>query len=394
RSGGVWTQQGSKLTGSGETGSGQFGVSVALSADGNTALIGGQVDNGSVGAAWAFTRSGGVWTQQGTKLTGSGETGSGQFGWSVALSADGDTALIGGQVDNGSVGAAWAFTRSGGVWTQQGSKLTGSGETGSGEFGISVALSDDGDTALIGGWGDNGSVGAAWAFGSPRITSPSSLAFGSQTTGQPGPVDWLPVVNTGHAPLTFSGAAQIAGPDASDFAIPAGDDLCNGATLQRDQLCWIGVQLTAAADGPRTATLSFGANNTYPPTATVSLTGTGVAPNSGPQGSTGPQGASGPAGPAGPGGALVLVAFQARVSPKRVVVSYALTGPADITLKVARKGGRLRSVARKRGRAGVNRVTWNRKLAGKRAKPGTYRLVVTASANNKNATSALRIRLR
>src|SRR5213078_1183603 len=107
-------------------------------------------------------------------------------------------------------------------------------------------------------------VGAAWAFDSARIASPPSLAFGSQTTGQPGPVSWLPVVSSGHRPLTFSGPAQIAGPNASDFAIPAGDDLCNGATLERDQVCWIGVQFTAAADGPRAATLSFGANN-YPP---------------------------------------------------------------------------------------------------------------------------------
>ena len=104
-------QQGSKLT---ENGAPPFfGASVALSADGNTALIGGDLDNGNVGAAWVFTRSAGVWTQQGAKLTGSGETGAGWFGSSVALSADGNTALIGGFRDNGNVGAAWVFTRSG-----------------------------------------------------------------------------------------------------------------------------------------------------------------------------------------------------------------------------------------------------------------------------------------
>ena len=43
---------------------------MALSADGNTALIGGPYDHNEVGAAWVFTRSGEEWTQQGAKLTG------------------------------------------------------------------------------------------------------------------------------------------------------------------------------------------------------------------------------------------------------------------------------------------------------------------------------------
>ncbi len=172
RSGGAWIQQGGKLVGTGHVGEGEFahvgegefGTSVALSGDGDTALIGGPADNEDVGAAWVFTRSGSTWSQQGEKLTGAGETGSGRFGRSVTLSADGDTALIGGTRDNSNIGTAWVFTRSGSTWTQQGGKLTGTGEAGHGEFGRSVALSADGDTALVGAWGDNGNAGAAWAF--------------------------------------------------------------------------------------------------------------------------------------------------------------------------------------------------------------------------------------
>jgi hypothetical protein len=122
-------QQGPKLTGGEEIGKGQFGESVALSADGNTALIGGFADNGEVGAAWVFTRSGSTWEQQGPKITGGGEVGKGRFGYSVALATDGNTALIGGPRDNTSVGAAWTFTRSGSTWEQQGPKLTGGGES-------------------------------------------------------------------------------------------------------------------------------------------------------------------------------------------------------------------------------------------------------------------------
>jgi FG-GAP repeat len=89
--------------------------------------------------------------QQGSKLTGSGERSASEFGYSVALSSDGNTALIGGPGDNSGIGTAWVFTRSGSVWTQQGARLIGLSETGTGEFGYSVALSSEGDTALIGG---------------------------------------------------------------------------------------------------------------------------------------------------------------------------------------------------------------------------------------------------
>ena len=164
RSGSTWTLQGTKLTGSGESGVGEFGEAVALSAAGNTALIGGPGDSEGIGAAWVFVRSGSTWTQQGTKLTGSGESGPGAFGEAVALSADGNTALIGGPDDHEGVGAAWLFTRSGATWSQHGEKLVGGGEVRSGRFGFSVALSPEANTALIGGRGDNGAVGALWVF--------------------------------------------------------------------------------------------------------------------------------------------------------------------------------------------------------------------------------------
>ena len=163
RSGGVWTQQGPKLVGTGSTGAPAQGWSVALSSEGNTAIVGAPFDNGNIGAAWVFTRSGGVWTQQ-TKLTGSDATAGAQQGFSVALSSLGDTAIVGGPSDNQGVGAAWVFTRSGGVWTQQGAKLVGSGSGGKAGQGNAVSLSSDGDNALVGGDFDNNNTGAAWVF--------------------------------------------------------------------------------------------------------------------------------------------------------------------------------------------------------------------------------------
>jgi hypothetical protein len=164
RSGTTWTQQGSKLVGSGAVGKPEQGYSVAISQDGNTALVGGPYDNSSTGAAWVFTRSGGTWTQQGDKLVGTGAVGNAQQGNSVAISADGNTAIVGGYGDDSNAGAAWVFTRSGGTWTQQGGKLVGSGAVGKGYQGMSVAVSADGNTAFIGGGPDNTSTGAIWVF--------------------------------------------------------------------------------------------------------------------------------------------------------------------------------------------------------------------------------------
>lgn len=167
RSGGVWTQQGPKLMGTGAVGAAYQGTSVSISADGNTIIEGGWVDSNYTGAAWVFTCSGGVWTQQGPKLVGTGAingTNGAQQGVSVSLSADGNTAMIGGKGDSSYAGAAWVFTRSGTTWTQQGPKLVGAGAVGAATQGYFVSLSADGNTAIVGGPEDNNQTGAFWIF--------------------------------------------------------------------------------------------------------------------------------------------------------------------------------------------------------------------------------------
>ena len=183
RSNGVWTQQGAKLIGF--PGTGQQGISVAVSGDGNTLIEGGT--SGGLGASWVFTRSNGVWAQQGGQLVGSGYVASPVQGSGVALSFDGNTAAIGGNGDNSGIGATWVFTRSGGVWTQQGSKLVGSSPAGASSQGSSVSLSTDGNTLISGGYGDNSAVGATWVFGrtNGNWTQLGSKLVGTNATGAP-----------------------------------------------------------------------------------------------------------------------------------------------------------------------------------------------------------------
>lgn len=147
---GQWIQS-AKLVGTGALGPAGLGFSVAVSADGQTAVVGGPSDDRSVGAAWVFTRNGDTWNLE-AKLVGQDATGPARQGHSVAISADGNTALVGGPGDNNGTGAAWAWRRGGGMWIQS-PKLVGGGVVGTGSplQGFSVALSADGNTALIGG---------------------------------------------------------------------------------------------------------------------------------------------------------------------------------------------------------------------------------------------------
>jgi hypothetical protein len=188
RSGQAWSQQ-AKLIGTGAIVpySTQQGFSVSLSDDGNTAIVGAVGDNSGIGAAWVFTRSGDVWTQQ-AKLIGAGAIGAADQGYSVSLSGDGNTAIVGGAEDNDEVGAAWVFTRSDRAWSQQ-AKLVGTGALGNARQGVSVSLSDDGNTAIVGAPHDNGEgiyfgVGAAWVFArSGHVWRQQAKLVGTEVVG-------------------------------------------------------------------------------------------------------------------------------------------------------------------------------------------------------------------
>jgi len=159
-------EQEAKLVPSDDDDFSSFGVAVAV--DGDTAVIGAYMDddNGSEsGSAYVFTRAAGVWTEQ-AKLLASDGAADDYFGDAVAL--DGDTAVIGASWDddNGDrSGSAYVFTRTAGVWTEQAKLLPSDGAIYD-FFGRSVAL--DGGKAVIGAHGahnDNGDEsGAAYVF--------------------------------------------------------------------------------------------------------------------------------------------------------------------------------------------------------------------------------------
>ena len=183
-----------------------FGTSVALSDDGTTLAVGatGESSNATgidgdqtndtlmnAGAVYVFVRDASdTWAQQAyVKASNSGA--SDAFGTSVALSADGNTLVVGAPYEASSAtgiggnqasnaapaaGAAYVFVRTGGDnWAQE--AYVKATNTGFGDiFGYRVALSDDGSTLAVAAYGEasnatgiNGNQGNNSAFGAGAV---------------------------------------------------------------------------------------------------------------------------------------------------------------------------------------------------------------------------------
>jgi cysteine-rich repeat protein len=161
----------------------QFGVGVALSADGSTLAVGAFLEDGGAagidgkqsdnstldaGAVYVFIRSGTTWIQQAyVKASNPGE--GDQFGRRLALSADGSTLAVGAIGEDSAAtgidgdpaasfasasGAVYVFTRGGTTWSQE-AYVKASNTGGGDQFGTSVAVSADGSTLVVGAIGEN-----------------------------------------------------------------------------------------------------------------------------------------------------------------------------------------------------------------------------------------------
>jgi hypothetical protein len=189
----AWTQQAYiKTSNPGQ--SDKFGYVVSLSQDGNTLAVaavweasaakginGDQNDNSipQAGAVYIFTRAGTTWSQQAyIKASNTGEAGVGdqfgdgdEFGFSIGLSADGNTLAVGAigedsgakgingdQNDNSLMGsgAVYVFARTGTTWSQQ-AYIKASNTDAGDLFGYSVGLSSDGNTLAVSAYDEDGS---------------------------------------------------------------------------------------------------------------------------------------------------------------------------------------------------------------------------------------------
>ena len=186
RNGSLWEQQ-AYIKASNPDAFDSFGGSVSLSADGNTLAVGAtdegssatgingdQNDNSapSAGAVYVFRRMGSLWGQQ-AYIKASNTDMRDFFGFSISLSADGNTLAVGAfdeassatgtngdQTDNSAIGAGavYVFARNGSLWEQQ-AYIKASNTDASDSFGRSVSLSADGNTLAVEALEDSSATG-------------------------------------------------------------------------------------------------------------------------------------------------------------------------------------------------------------------------------------------
>ena len=149
----AWTQQFMVTAGDAAAGD-YFGVSVALSADGGTLAVGAYTQDSAAanaGKVYLYSVAAGVATQTGTVTAGDAAA-SDQFGVSVALSADGGTLAVGAYLQDSAAanaGKVYLYSVAAGVATQTGT-VTAGDAVAIDFFGTSVALSADGSMLAVG----------------------------------------------------------------------------------------------------------------------------------------------------------------------------------------------------------------------------------------------------
>ena len=150
-----------------------FGYSVAISGDGNTLVIGSRNDDdkgSDSGSAYVFIKNGTMWLQQ-QKLIASDGAASDNFGWVVSISDDGNTIAVGAYRDDdkgSDSGSVYIFNRINNNWSET-KKIVLSNGTALDYFGYDLELSGDGNTIIIGAYGDNDDVSTNIEVGSAII---------------------------------------------------------------------------------------------------------------------------------------------------------------------------------------------------------------------------------
>ncbi|AET43678.1 hypothetical protein MPWG_00191 [Micromonas pusilla virus PL1] len=133
-----------------------------ISGDGNVIAVGAPTDDttsSNMGQVFMYVKSGGAWSNTPTQTFqyNTAVTEEKYFGWSVGLSQNGNTLIVGApyeDTEQTQSGAIHIYERTNGVWTPVKREYTGVNPSGEG-LGTSVAISDDGKVYIAGNENDD-----------------------------------------------------------------------------------------------------------------------------------------------------------------------------------------------------------------------------------------------
>lgn len=147
----------------------KFGFSVAIDGEGNTIVAGSPYADNDKGVVYIFEQDhfNGTWSEV-KKLTASDGDELNFFGYSVDISANGDRIVVGAYGVNTGIGAAYIFDEwvHGENWVQT-QKITASDGRGGDFFGTSISISRDGNVVVVGAPNSLAGItqtGAAYVF--------------------------------------------------------------------------------------------------------------------------------------------------------------------------------------------------------------------------------------
>jgi hypothetical protein len=217
-----------------------FGISIDFNRGGTTLVVGANREDSNSGAVYIFNKNNDVW-EQNAYIKASND--SRYFGYSVALSLDGQTLAVGaryedtnktGVITDGSEslnpttaslsGAVYLFKDNNGEWAQIAYVKASNTDAGD-YFGHSVALSGDGTTLAVGAnWEDN-SVAGIITDGSEAIDDTGTaeesgaLYLFSNSSGSWAQIAYIKASNT-DAGDEFGSSVAISD-DGNTFAVGA-----------------------------------------------------------------------------------------------------------------------------------------------------------------------------
>jgi len=185
----------SYLKGSTTVADDRFGRSVAISGDGQVMAIGAPGEGLRAGAVFVYRRAPDAieWAEE-AKLRASNSGKADGFGWSLALSHDGSTLVVGvpgedsdargvggNQASNASTdsGAVYVFRRAGSAWAQE-AFIKGSASDPRDGFGWSVAVSADGAKLVASAPFDDGAANDLESSGAAYVLTRAGTAWAEQ----------------------------------------------------------------------------------------------------------------------------------------------------------------------------------------------------------------------